>query len=80
MAIEYLRQGDVAIVRLSRPDRFNAVEASMSSGRGGAWPGRVRPLRSFRAPARRCRPRHWNPRRWQGVWKALRISRDHWMP
>lgn len=32
MAIEYLRQGDVAIVRLNRPDRFNAVEASMSAG------------------------------------------------
>lgn len=32
MSVEYSREGDVAVITLNRPDRFNAIEATISSG------------------------------------------------
>ena len=32
MSVDYVLEGDVAIVTLNRPDRYNAIEASLSDG------------------------------------------------
>ncbi len=32
MSVEYRREGDVAVITLNRPDRFNAIEGTISNG------------------------------------------------
>lgn len=32
MSVEYRREGDVALITLNRPDRFNAIEGTISTG------------------------------------------------
>lgn len=32
MSVEYRREGDVAVITLNRPDRFNAIEGTISTG------------------------------------------------
>lgn len=32
MSVEYRKEGDVAVITLNRPDRFNAIEATLSTG------------------------------------------------
>lgn len=32
MSVEFRKEGDIALITLNRPDRFNAIEATLSSG------------------------------------------------